>query len=310
MYTILITGGAGFIGSHIQDRFLELGHRVIVLDNLVTGSKENLHAESLFYEYDVMDLNQLEKIFSEHAIDVVCHHAGQINIRHSVEDPLFDAKSNIEGTLQLLTLAHQYSVKKFIFASTGGALYGDAGKVPTPEDAALNPCSPYGISKWSAERYIEYYGRQFDLSHTIFRYANVYGPRQNEKGEAGVVSIFVNQMLRDENPTIFGTGEQTRDYVYVDDVVRANEMAVKQLDVSGIFNVSTGVETSVNGIFDFVNDHFDKRFEKQYGDALSGEQMRSCLSFDGIRKHFAWESLYSLEEGIKKTYESFRLLSA
>lgn len=306
MQTILITGGAGFIGSHIQDACLQAGYQVCVIDDLSTGFIDNVHDKAELLQVDIQNAEEVEQIFQDKKIDVVCHHAAQINVRHSVQDPQNDAEINVLGSLNILEASRKHDVKKVVFASTGGALYGDTSNVPTSEEQILNPYSPYGISKLSVEKYLHYYYREYGLKYGILRYSNVYGPRQNEKSEAGVVSIFINKMLRNENPIIFGTGEQTRDYVFVEDIVKANMMLMQNIDACDVFNVGTGKETNVNQLFDIINSHFGDRFLKKYSDALQGEQLRSALDYSKIQKTLHWKPEITLNEGIEKTWNFFK----
>src|SRR5215212_1162880 len=226
MAKILITGGAGFIGSHVADGYLAEGHDVVVVDDLSTGHRANLPERARLCEADLTDGAELARILETERPDVVNHHAAQRSVRVSVEDPAEDARINVIGSLRLLELSRRYGVKKVIFISTGGAIYGEDTPIPTPEDAPAWPVSPYGIAKLSVEHYLYYYGVQFGLSSVILRYANVYGPRQDPHGEAGVVAIFVERLLAGQECTIFGDGGQTRDYVYVGDLVRANIAAL------------------------------------------------------------------------------------
>src|SRR4030067_654229 len=248
---ILITGGAGFIGSNAADRFIREGHQVIVVDNLTTGKLKNLNPKAKFYKIDIKNREGLEGIFKENKIDIINHHAAQMDVRKSVDDPIYDADVNILGSLNLLQLAVKHKIKKFIFASTGGAVYGEQDYFPADEKHPQNPLSPYGISKLSLEKYLYFYKITYNLDYTILRYANVYGPRQDPHGEAGVVAIFIQKMLNKEQPIINGNGEQTRDFVYVGDVVEANILAMEnnpELDsgTDNIFNIGTSIETSVS----------------------------------------------------------------
>lgn len=230
MTKIFVTGGAGFIGSHVVDKFLEAGHWVAVVDDFSTGRRENLNPRAKFYEVSITDRQKLAEVFEKEKPEIVCHQAAQVSVRNSVADPVFDAQNNIIGTINLLQSACQHGIKKFIFASTGGAIYGDTDKVPTPEEHPERPVCPYGISKLAAEKYIQFYGQQFKLPCVILRYANVYGPRQDPHGEAGVVAIFAGNLFHDRECVINGDGKQTRDFVYVGDVAAAN---LKALEYSG-----------------------------------------------------------------------------
>ena len=300
---ILVTGGAGFIGSNIVDRLIKEGHQVIVVDDLSRGKKEYLNPNAKFYRINIQSKN-LEKIFIKEKPDVVDHHSAHINVRESVKDPIFDAQNNILGTINLLENCRRYEVKKFIFASTGGALYGDTEIIPTPEDHPLKPISPYGVSKLADEAYIYYYEKVHNLKATILRYANVYGPRQDPFGEAGVVAIFIQKLLAGEQPVINGDGEQTRDFVFVDDVVEANLLALQS--EKSVYNVATAKETSVNQLFRKLVAITGVDKSEKHGPAIPGEQRRSCLDYRKIKERLGWEPKTNLDDGLKKTIEWFR----
>jgi UDP-glucose 4-epimerase len=225
---ILITGGAGFIASNITDAYVALGHKVVIVDNLSSGKKRNINPHAAFYKVDITDAAKLRSVFLKEKPDIVNHHAAQIDVRKSVADPVYDARINIIGTLNLLENCKATGVKKVIFASSGGTIYGECGKNAPDEGAPGKPLSPYGITKHTVEFYLSYYSALFGLTYTVLRYANVYGPRQDPHGEAGVVAIFTERMLHDKDLFIFGNGRQTRDYVFVGDVVRANVSALKR----------------------------------------------------------------------------------
>ena len=298
-----MTGGAGFIGSHIADRYLQEGHRVVVLDNLSSGKREQVAPQAVFYKMDLMD-PEVERIFEKEAIDVINHHAAQISVTQSVEDPDFDAEINIVGTLKLLNRAVCHGVKKFIFASTGGALYGDQEQYPAPEDHPCRPTSPYGISKWSVEQYLEYFRRNFPLERVIFRYSNVYGPRQDPHGEAGVVAIFSQKLVQSQPPVIFGDGKQTRDFISVFDVVAANVIALDP-SCQGTFNVSTGQETSINNLTQCLTDISGKDIVTQYAPPRPGEAQRSSVDSRKFQEKFQWQLTRTLEQGLHETFEYF-----
>lgn len=246
---ILVTGGAGFIASHVVDRYLAAGHEVCIIDNLSTGRQENVNPQACLYEVDIRDADQVQGVLAREKPEVVNHHAAQISVVVSLSQPRFDAETNILGSLNLIQAALDHGVRKFIYASTGGAVYGDVpdGALPIPETYPVHPISPYGVSKHTVEHYLYLAWHNYGLRFTTLRYSNVYGPRQNAEGEAGVVAIFTNRLLRGQTCTIFGTGQQTRDYVYVGDVVEANWCALEAGD-GEIFNIATGVETSVLGV--------------------------------------------------------------
>ncbi|MCC7203227.1 MAG: NAD-dependent epimerase/dehydratase family protein [Nitrospirae bacterium] len=301
---VLVTGGAGFIGSHIVDRLILEGHTVSVIDNLSTGKTENLNPAAEFYKLDIEN-PRIEKVFKKEKPEVICHLAAQMDVRRSVADPAFDAKTNILGMINLLEYAVRYGTRKVIFSSTGGAIYGEGGPYPTAEDHAARPVSPYGISKLTGEHYLYYYQVMHGLKYVSLRYANVYGPRQDPFGEAGVVAIFTKKMLRNDQPLINGNGMQTRDYVYVEDVVNAVMRAIEN-DICDIFNVGTGIETTVNELFRILVELTGSNVREMHGPAKKGEQMRSCLSFDKTRKTLDWEPSVPLRTGLANTVAFFR----
>jgi len=298
----LVTGGAGFIGSHIADILIKKGEEVSIIDNLSTGKIKNLNKKAIFYKEDIRNKKAIEKMFEKEKLDYVFHTAAQINVRESVENPVKDASINILGTLNLLEACRKCNVKKFIFSSTGGAIYGDNVKIPTIETEKQQPTSPYGIAKLSIEKYLYFYKKVYGIDYVSLRYSNVYGPRQNYKGEAGVVAIFINKILNNKQSVINGSGKQTRDYVYVRDVARANLLALK---LNGIFNVSTGKETSVNELFKMLKKIMRINVEAVHGPAKKGEQKRSCLDYSKI-KGKGWEPKTGLEQGLEATIEWFK----
>jgi len=304
----LVTGGAGFIGSHLVDKLIKEGHKVVVIDNLSTGRKENLNPKAKFYKIDICSY-RISQIFKKEKPEVVFHYAAQIDVRKSVKDPVEDAKINILGTLNILENCKKYNIRKVIFASTGGAIYGDADIVPTPETYPELPLSPYGIAKLTIEKHLSYYYKVFGLPYVSLRLANVYGPRQNSKGEAGVVAIFCDKMLSKKQPIINGDGKQTRDFVFVDDVVEANISALKK-DKVGIFNIGTARETDVNTLFKKLRELTDSKCAKIHGPTLPGEQKRSCLDYSEAKRELGWQPKYSLDKGLKKTVEWFRQKSS
>ena len=251
MAQVIVTGGAGFIASHVADALIAKGHTVAVVDNLVTGFQENVNHKTKFYEADIRDAKRMDEIFDEFKPDFVDHHAAQMDVRKSTVDPVFDAQCNILGSLNLILNARRHKIKKFIYVSTGGAVYGDvkAEVLPLNEEYPVNPICQYGISKHTVEHYLFLEKYLHGQSYTVLRYPNVYGPRQNPKGEAGVTAIFVGQMLRGEQPKIFGDGSKTRDYVFISDVVKANILAIES-DFNGILNIGYGKGTSDQEIFD------------------------------------------------------------
>jgi len=300
---ILVTGGAGFIASQVANAFINEGHQVLIVDDLSTGFEKNINPKAKFIKANICDL-ELSKLFEKEKFDLINHHAAQMDVRRSVADPIFDANINILGTINLLKNAVKTGVKKFMFASTGGAVYGEQKYFPADEEHPSNPLSPYGISKLSVEKYLYFYKAQYNLNYTILRYANIYGPRQNPFGEAGVVAIFSSKLLKDEQPVINGTGKQTRDYVFVGDVVKANLVTLDDHE-SEIYNVGTGIETDVNELFGLLNKITGKQREEKHGHAAPGEQMRSVITSDKIFNKFSWRPSTPLEEGLKKTVEFF-----
>ncbi len=301
---ILITGGAGFIGSNIADRYLELGHQVVIVDNLITGKPENVPQQAVFYEVDIRD-EKLSRIFKKEKPDVVNHHAAQMDVRKSVVDPIYDAGVNVLGSLNLLQNCITYQVRKIIFASTGGAIYGEQDYFPADENHPLRPLSPYGITKLTTEKYLFYYQHAYELKYSILRYANVYGPRQNPHGEAGVVAIFTEKMLQGQKPVINGDGLQTRDYVFVGDVVRANELVLFGGE-NKTYNIGTGIETTVNEIFQSIRRTTGTNIPEEHGPAKPGEQKRSVLANQLITKELGWKPEVALDHGIRSTVEFFK----
>jgi UDP-glucose 4-epimerase len=296
---ILVTGGAGFIASHIVDAFIEEGHEVVVVDDLSTGFEKNINAKAKFVKMNICDA-EVEDLFEEEKIDVVNHHAAQMDVRKSVADPAFDANINIIGTINLLQNSVKNGIRKFMFASTGGAVYGEQLFFPANESHQTNPVSPYGVSKLSVEKYLNYYHHEYNLNYTILRYANVYGPRQNPFGEAGVVSIFCNKMLKGKQPIINGDGKQTRDYVYVQDVVKANLLTLTEAK-SSVYNVGTGIETNVNELFSMLNDIIGNDYTKKYGPSAPGEQLRSVITSDKLFENLDWKPSTTIDDGLKYT---------
>jgi len=297
---ILVTGGAGFIGSHVVDMLIGQGHNVTIVDNLSSGKMDNVNVKANFHEVDISDSYKIREIFKKHEPEIVYHLAAQIDVRKSVEDPIADAKINVLATLNLLELAREFNVKHFIFSSTGGVMYGDNKEIPTDEEQKQDPISPYGCAKLTIEKYLYFYDKVYGLKYTSLRYSNVYGPRQNPEGEAGVIAIFFNKMSSKKHPDIFG-GIQTRDFVYVEDVARANILALKDSQ-SAIYNVSTGKETDIIEIFSKINNYFDNKFKPTYHEIKKGEQKRSCLDCSRIKANLGWKPLVDIDEGLDKTY--------
>ncbi len=302
---ILVTGGAGFIGSHMAKRHVADGHRVVIVDDLSSGRRERLPEAARFVQADIA-ATDLAPLLSEEKIGFVSHHAAQIDLRHSVSDPVGDARVNVIGSLMLFEAMRRAGVRHVLFSSTGGAIYGEPedGK-PAPESHPTNPISPYGCAKLSIEKYMHYYRVVHGFQTQVFRYANVYGPWQDGTGEAGVVAIFSEAMLGSRPLKINGDGEQTRDYVYVGDLVQAAAAAVKS-DKSGVWNLGTGVETSVNRLFALLAAEYDTTATPPHVPAPAGEQMRSVLDGSLVRKDFSLPPWTRLEDGLSKTAEFFR----
>jgi UDP-glucose 4-epimerase len=300
---ILLTGGAGFIGSHVADHLLERGHEVAVVDNLSTGKRGNVPDGAKFYETDVR--NGCTRVFEEFAPEALCHEAAQMDVRRSVREPDFDAEVNVLGTVRLLENCTRHGVGKVVFASTGGAVYGEQEAFPATEDHPQYPVSPYGVSKLAGERYLHFYHVQYGLPYAALRYANVYGPRQDPHGEAGVVAIFCGKMAAGKPSTINGTGEQTRDYVYVDDVARANVLALEEDPPPGAYNIGTGIETSVNRLYELLQHIFGKDLPPRNGLGKPGEQLRSCVDPSRAGRVFGWRPEVSLADGLRETLRFF-----
>jgi UDP-glucose 4-epimerase len=299
---VLVTGGAGFIGSQLVDAYVARGWRVSVVDDLSTGDERNVNPSA---ELHVADIREAGELVARLRPDVINHHAAQMDVRVSVADPVFDAETNIIGTLHLLKAASAAGVRRFIFASSGGAIYGEPVEIPQRETHPTAPLSPYGCAKLSVEHYLHVYREVHGLPSVALRYANVYGPRQSTKGEAGVIAIFTRALLEGRTPVINGDGNQTRDYVFVEDVVRAN-MAVTEHELTGAFNVGTGIETSVNALYDGLTRAIGAAQPVQHGPAKAGEQLRSVLDGSRLREQAKLPSPVKIDEGLERTVEWFR----
>lgn len=318
MAKVLVTGGAGFIGSHVVDGYVKEGWEVTVVDNLSKGKKEYINPRANFYQIDILD-NKIKQIFKKEKFDLVNHHAAQIEVRSSIKDPQLDTKINILGTLNILNMCKEYRVENFIFISSGGAIYGDPISLPVRETHPKTPLSPYGINKYTIELYLFFYKRVFGINYISLRYANVYGPRQDPFGEAGVIAIFSSKMLRGEVPTIFGDGEQTRDYVFVGDVVDANLKATKEigkLNSSKIsspddlaYNIGTGKEESVNSLYNRLANLTKFDDTPLYANPREGEVRRISLDSTKAKKELNWQAHLPLEEGLRKTVDFIQNLS-
>ncbi len=301
---ILVTGGAGFIGSHVTDALVNAGHDVHVLDDLSSGKRENVNEKATLHVLDIRDAKVVE-LFEQERFEVLVHHAAQMDVRRSVADPRFDASVNVDGFLNLMEAGRQNGLRKVVFASTGGAIYGEPDYVPQDEKHALQPLSPYGITKLVTEKYLFFYQQTYGIEYVVLRYGNIYGPRQNPHGEAGVVAIFSEKMLKGEDVFVNGDGLQTRDYAFVGDVVRANLAALAH-EASGIFNVGTGVETDVVTLFRTIRTHTGADIEEQHVPAKPGEQRRSVLSFEKTKNTLGWTPEVNVEEGLRRTVEWFK----
>ena len=301
---ILVTGGAGFIGSHIVDALVAAGHQVGVVDNLSTGKRAQVNRKA---RLSVVDLRsrRLARVFERLRPEVVVHLAAQMDVRRSVSDPAFDADVNVMGGLNLLDCCRRFEVGRIIYSSSGGAGYGDTDALPTPEEHPSRPESPYGITKVAFEMYLAAWQRMFGISGIALRYANVYGPRQDPLGEAGVVAIFCHRLLSGQAPIIYGDGEQTRDYVYVDDVVAANVRALERPHATGCVNIATGLETSVNALSRQLADAAGLRLAPAHAPARTGEQLRSCLDPSLAKRLLDWQPAVPLETGLARTFAFF-----
>src|SRR5918998_206854 len=303
---ILLTGGAGFIGSHVAGRLLERSHEVAVVDDLSTGRRQNVPKGAQFFKEDIR--SGCEEIFRDFGPQALCHQAAQMDVRRSVREPDFDAEVNVLGTVRLLQNCADHGVGKVVFASTGGAIYGEQRVLPATEDHPLYPVSPYGVSKLAGERYMHYYHVQLGLPYAALRYANVYGPRQDPHGEAGVVAIFCGNLARGKPSTINGGGGQTRDYVYVEDVARANVLALEDGVPSGAYNIGTGVETSVNRLYDLLMGISARDLPARHGPSKPGEQLRSCVDPTLAARTFDWYAETDIHAGLEQTFGSFAAL--
>lgn len=301
---ILVTGGAGFIGSHLVDGYLEQGFQVVVVDNFLTGKQENLNPSAKFYEIDISS-PKLEEIFAAEKFDYISHHAAQASARYAISEPIFDAQTNILGTINVLENSLRFGIKKIIFASSV-AVYGEQEYFPANESHPRHPVNPYGVAKFAAEEYFRYYNRLFNLDYCIFRYANVYGPRQDPFGEGGVVAVFSQKFLANEQPLINGDGLQTRDFIYVGDIVRANITAVEN-GVSDTLNLSTGAETSVLDLFNNLKNVTASSYEPMFGPAKEGDQRRSLIDYAAAKTALGWEPETALVDGLQLTVDHFKI---
>ena len=303
---VLVTGGAGFIGSHVVDAYLEDGYEVVIVDDLSTGRLANINPGAKFIQMDIRD-PRLSEVFERERPDYVNHHAAQMDVRRSMVEPLFDAQVNVVGSLNLLECSRKYAVKRFVYISTGGAVYGEPEYLPCDEAHPIQPICPYGASKHTVEHYLYMYAFNYSLEYTVLRYPNVYGPRQDPYGEAGVVAIFCGQMLKEEQVVINGDGEQRRDFVYVGDCARANLLALTVPHPSGIFNLGSGHGTTVNAIFCELKAITGYSRDAQHGPEKLGETRTIYLDARKAREELSWAPQVGLREGLELTVEYFRL---
>jgi UDP-glucose 4-epimerase len=307
---VLVTGGAGFIGSHVADALLNAGHHVVIVDNLHTGKKANIPAGATFYEADIVDQARMDRIFAAEQIEAISHQAALANVRESMSDPLAYARVNLLGSLALLELARKYKCRKIVFASTGGAVYGegdspDNSRLPFTEESKAQPKDNYGANKLSVEYHLDLYLQNYNLPYIALRYPNVYGPRQDSKGEAGVIAIFTASMLAGEPTRITGDGEQIRDFAYVGDIALANVLALSS-EQTGIYNVGTGVPSSINMVHDYLTEITHYEQSPTYVPRPVGEVLKTYLDSSKAEHDLGWEAEVPLEEGLRKTVEWFR----
>ncbi len=300
----LVTGGAGFIGSNLVDQLVKLGYHVAVIDNLLTGSTRNLNSLAVFYEVDIINKDKLQEIFTKEKPDYVFHTAAGYLV-HSIENPQRDAMTNIIGTINLIQMCLEHKIKRIIYSNSGGASYGDPQEIPITENHEIHPISPYGASKYTAEMYLYMYHKNFGLNYIALRYGNVYGPRQNPKLEGGVVSVFLDSFLRNEPPIMCSDGTPTRDYVYVEDVVNANILAMTLGKCEG-YHVATGIETNVLELIALIQKVLNTKLGVIRGPLRIGDPQRAVFDISKIKRDLNWEPKVSLEEGIRKTAEWLR----
>lgn len=301
---ILVTGGAGFIGSHVVDAYITANHDVFVVDNLSTGFIENVNPRATFHKMDIRD-PELENLFKAERFDIVNHHAAQMDVRKSVKDPIYDASINVLGSINCFENALKYGASKIIYISTGGAVYGEPRYLPVDEDHPIEPICPYGITKHTVEHYLYGYHVNFGLQYTVLRYPNVYGPRQNPHGEAGVIAIFSEQMISGEQSKIFGDGNKTRDYVHIDDVVKANVLVLEKAE-DQVLNLGWGKEITDFEVFDAVRAALQKKVEPLYVDRRIGEIERISLDASRARESIGWEPAIGFRQGVAMTVEYYR----
>ncbi|NLV74130.1 MAG: NAD-dependent epimerase/dehydratase family protein [Chloroflexi bacterium] len=302
---VLVTGGAGFIGSHVADAYLAAGHEVAILDDLSTGKLDNVNPQARFFHADLRQPEQLTAAFDDFRPEVICHLAAKANVRESMLKPVLYAEVNVIGSINLLETARAFSCNKFIYASTAGAVYGEPEYLPVDENHPINPLDPYGASKHHVEHYLYLYQRNYGLNYTVLRYPNVYGPRQDPHGEAGVVSIFALALLENRQPVIHGDGEQSRDFVYVGDIAQASVLALPAGD-GQTYNLGAGESTSINTVFRLLKDITGSDQPEVHGPAKLGEVFRTCIDATKARRELGWQPTTGLREGLERTVDYFR----
>ena len=301
---VLVTGGAGFIASHIVDELIKLKHHVGIIDNLSTGKEENINQEATFYKCDITEIDKLKLVFEIEQPEVVIHHAAQIDIQTSLKKPAFDAENNIVGTINILECCREFATRKIIYPSSA-AVYGDPKYLPVDENHPVDPISFYGISKHTPEHYIKIYSQLYGFNYTIFRYANVYGIRQDPKGEGGVVSIFIDKLLNNESPFIFGDGKQTRDFIYVKDIAHANILALNKGN-NELINLGTNKGITVNELFKVMKDISESNVDVIYREKRKGDILHSYLDNKQAEDKLGWKVEFKIEDGLRETIQYYR----
>lgn len=303
---VLVTGGAGFIGSWLVDRLVAEGHDAAVVDNLRSGCARQVHEKAALYRLDIRDRRALDDVLARERPQIVSHHAGQVSVRRSVASPADDASVNVVGFLNLLEASRCHGVERIVFASSGGTIYGEQDTFPADETHPLRPVSPYGVAKMACEHYLRCFHAMYGLPFIALRYGNVYGPRQSPRGESGMIALFADRLLRGKSIHIHGDGRQTRDFVYVDDVVEANMLAMRATGPE-VFNVGTGLETAINDVFEHLKRLVCSSASPEYGPAKPGEQRRSVLNVDRLARRLDWQPRTALADGLARTVAYFAL---
>lgn len=301
----LVTGGAGFVGSHVVDALIAKGDHVAIIDNLSSGKQEYLNPGATFHELDILD-KECYKVFQEEQPEVVIHLAAHIEARQSVKDPMHDATINILGSLNILENCREFGLKRMVFASSGGEVYGQSDTLPINETQEANPLTPYGVAKLAVEKYLGSYHQLFGIPYAALRFGNIYGPRQSPHGEAGVVAIFLGKMLADEQCIIHDDGTQTKDYIYIDDVVSAC-ISAANAQANGVFNIATGVQTSVLELFDILTRLTSTSGNKEHQQLGFPQVKHLALAIKKARQELGWEPTFSLEQGLQKTIEAVKI---